>query len=445
MTMSAVGAPPLGPPVAGVEAMPPATGTGASAGTFALLVAAVLAANRQVPTTPPAGGPKSTDVAAQTTTGDGPVREDASSADPDLVPTPPDALPAGIVPMVSGGLTVPLAVAADSVATTAAPLVAAVVAAINPDPVHRAAGPAGADRGIPAGSSLPGTPATAADLSMPTVAAASAAPAAPTHGAAVPTGAGSGDGLPTTAQASPGDARQQTSSDGRGSREAPAQTLPAAVLPGQPSASVSSALSAALREAVALKTSEPDAAPNVTAAAATGQGVVGPAQTTVTSPGAQTTPLPGSPAATAAQLAPAVFAVHQRGVDGTHVMTVDINPVELGPVRLTVALREGQLHVLLAGSSELSREALRAALPELRKLVEATGITAGAFDVHPDQPDTGRPSAGTGGFFRDNAGGGHDGSPRQLPPDHSRPADPPTKPLRRVDVGSGTRSLDLHL
>jgi flagellar hook-length control protein FliK len=99
----------------------------------------------------------------------------------------------------------------------------------------------------------------------------------------------------------------------------------------------------------------------------------------------------GTQPALAGQLVPAIAAVHRRGVDGQHTLTVDVTPEELGPVRLTLEMRAGEVHLHLAGSSEASREALKAALPELRRLLDAAGMSAGALDVRPD--DAGSPSA----------------------------------------------------
>jgi flagellar hook-length control protein FliK len=97
-----------------------------------------------------------------------------------------------------------------------------------------------------------------------------------------------------------------------------------------------------------------------------------------------TPPGPGAPAHLAGQLVPAVSAIHRLGADGTHRVTVDVTPEELGPVRLTVEMRSGEMSLLLAGSSETSREALRAALPELRRMLDAAGMTTGQLDVRPD-------------------------------------------------------------
>lgn len=173
-----------------------------------------------------------------------------------------------------------------------------------------------------------------------------------------------------------------------------------------------------------------------------------PASTSTASVRAAAPTSAGTPAGTAAQLAPAVIAVHRPGVDGTHRLTVDLTPAELGPVRLTVALRGGEMHLLLAGHTEATREALRAALPDLRRLVEAAGLTAGAFDVQPDRPDPHAGWSGSSGGGPDARGGA--GTPHGVP---APPRRPPSTDGTDVLPGAGPkrpaagahRSLDLHL
>ncbi|MGN6331564.1 MAG: flagellar hook-length control protein FliK [Motilibacteraceae bacterium] len=132
-------------------------------------------------------------------------------------------------------------------------------------------------------------------------------------------------------------------------------------------------------------------------------GAAQPLTTPATQPAAAATPAqpaPPAPAATAAQLLPQVAAVYRRGVDGTHRVVVTLTPDEIGPVRLTVQLHHGQLDLALAGSSEAGRDALRAALPDLRRVLEDAGVTTGRLDVRSDLPGSGgQPSwAGASGF-----------------------------------------------
>ncbi|MGQ0632756.1 MAG: NlpC/P60 family protein [Sporichthyaceae bacterium] len=94
-----------------------------------------------------------------------------------------------------------------------------------------------------------------------------------------------------------------------------------------------------------------------------------------------------APAATAAQLANPLFTLHRAGVDGTHRMSVELQPDSLGPVRIEVELSGGQIDLRLAGGSEAARDALRAALPDLRRALESAGITVGATQV--DTADAG--------------------------------------------------------
>ncbi len=110
------------------------------------------------------------------------------------------------------------------------------------------------------------------------------------------------------------------------------------------------------------------------------------------------TPATPTPPTMAAQLAAPITAVHQGGAEGTHVLSVDITPEELGPVRVELELRDGTVELRLAGQSEAARDALRAALPDLRRALEAAGIGTGSFSLGGDggspQPGPGDPQNG---------------------------------------------------
>ena len=156
---------------------------------------------------------------------------------------------------------------------------------------------------------------------------------------------------------------------------------------------------------------------------------------------------PGTPAGTAAQLAGAVFSVHRRGVDGTRQLTVDVTPEDLGPIRLTVTVRAGEVHILLGGSSELSREALRQALPELRKVLEEAGVATGSFDVHPDQPDSRPDWAASAGNSHDSNGsrGSRATGSERSPSAAQTGIDASAGRSPRAVALSSDRALDLHL
>jgi flagellar hook-length control protein FliK len=106
-------------------------------------------------------------------------------------------------------------------------------------------------------------------------------------------------------------------------------------------------------------------------------------------------------------------------------MTVDITPEELGPVRVHVELRDGNVELRLAGHSEAARDALRAALPDLRRALEAAGVGTGAFQISPDSPPSqDRPNQNSAQQHLLQSGGG-DAAPRDggHPRDgHARPA-----------------------
>jgi flagellar hook-length control protein FliK len=122
-------------------------------------------------------------------------------------------------------------------------------------------------------------------------------------------------------------------------------------------------------------------------------------------------------------------------------LTVEITPDELGPVRISVELREGNVELQLAGHSEAARDALRAALPELRRALEAAGIGTGTFNVAPDsqgQPQNGNGQPQTSG----NPQNGH-ARPAWAGLEGRAPHHPEPDPT--PVAGSGGSSLDLQL
>jgi flagellar hook-length control protein FliK len=101
---------------------------------------------------------------------------------------------------------------------------------------------------------------------------------------------------------------------------------------------------------------------------------------------------PAVPASPAAQVAAPVIPLRADG-DGIHRLTVQLHPADLGPVNVLAELRGGDIHLHLAGATEAGREALRAALPELRRELEQAGFQATSLEVAPDllrNPDHGR-------------------------------------------------------
>ena len=160
-----------------------------------------------------------------------------------------------------------------------------------------------------------------------------------------------------------------------------------------------------------------DEAPPVTAtAAAPAPSVTGPA------PRAESATAPAVAQPVAGQLARSV-AVLRGGPDGTHTMTVVLTPEALGPVEVSVTLSHGTVELTLRGAHDHGRAALIDALPELRRDLEAAGLTCSRVDV--DRGRDGSSSAQQQSTGRD-AGGGrgqqHDRGDTGARPWH-RPAD----------------------
>ena len=74
-----------------------------------------------------------------------------------------------------------------------------------------------------------------------------------------------------------------------------------------------------------------------------------------------------------AQLVPEVTRLLSRG-DGLHRLTMTLQPEALGEVRVTLTIRDGEVHVRLAAGTEAQRALLEGA-PELRRVLELAGAS----------------------------------------------------------------------
>lgn len=114
--------------------------------------------------------------------------------------------------------------------------------------------------------------------------------------------------------------------------------------------------------------------PLLTVPVATATRVDGPAPTSATAA--------ATPAAQLVQhLAPL-----RREPDGVHRLTVHLNPAELGPIRVIAEVRGGDIAVHFAGATELGRDALKAALPDLRVQLTNAGFDSCALDLRREAP-----------------------------------------------------------
>jgi len=149
---------------------------------------------------------------------------------------------------------------------------------------------------------------------------------------------------------------------------------------------------------------------------------------------AATVPTTGSQVA--AQVAH-VIAPLRLGPDGSHVVTVELHPAELGSVRVTVELRDGAMHVQLSGGA-VAVDALRSSLPDLRHQLEQLGtpatsidVTAHGFNRSPDQ--------------QPGSTSGTSAQPEREPDQRARSRDPDPLPPHPPKPSAGRALLDLRM
>ena len=65
-------------------------------------------------------------------------------------------------------------------------------------------------------------------------------------------------------------------------------------------------------------------------------------------------------------------------------MTLVLNPENLGPVEVSVTLSKGTVDLTLRGAHELGRAALLDGLPDLRRDLEAAGLSPARLEVDRD-------------------------------------------------------------
>jgi hypothetical protein len=124
-------------------------------------------------------------------------------------------------------------------------------------------------------------------------------------------------------------------------------------------------------------------------------------------PTAPVAPNPGPPQLTpAAQLA-LRLAPLRTGPDGTHQMTIHLNPDELGPITVVAQVKGDRLAVQLTGGTQAGREAMTAALPQLEQDLRDSGFTTLAVNVRQaPQPDPVERPAWAGGPGATGTGAG---------------------------------------
>ena len=89
------------------------------------------------------------------------------------------------------------------------------------------------------------------------------------------------------------------------------------------------------------------------------------------------------------QLVPRIAAL-RTAADGTHRLTLRVEPESMGPVRVVAEIRGDVVRLELHGATDLARESLRSALPDLRRDLAASGLAA-SLDLGADTKQTATP------------------------------------------------------
>jgi flagellar hook-length control protein FliK len=175
------------------------------------------------------------------------------------------------------------------------------------------------------------------------------------------------------------------------------------------------------------------------AAGVLNQGVSGPQAAAPAAPTAATPPAPAPaaiPAPPAAQLAMRIAPL-RLDADGVHRLTVQLHPVDLGPVQVVAEIRNGDINVQLISGTDAGNDAIRDALGDLRRELQDSGFGNCTLDLRQGsaQQEQARQQFGSAGY---PGGGRRDtGSPGS-----AAPATEPVPALRPAAPGSGR--LDVH-
>ncbi|MBB5967308.1 flagellar hook-length control protein FliK [Planomonospora venezuelensis] len=144
------------------------------------------------------------------------------------------------------------------------------------------------------------------------------------------------------------------------------------------------------------------------------------------------TPAPQQPAPPASQVAVHVLPL-RLDPDGIQRLTVHLHPADLGPVSVVAELRNGAVHLQLAGTSDAAFEALRSALPDLKQELEDGGFSSATLDLQREAPggqpgQDRRPLGQQDPAARGNAPAGRTGDVYAAPADEP----PPVRPGSRL-------------
>jgi flagellar hook-length control protein FliK len=141
--------------------------------------------------------------------------------------------------------------------------------------------------------------------------------------------------------------------------------------------------------------------------------------TAAAAPAGQAAPAaPALPTPPAAQLAMRIVPL-RLDADGVHRLTVNLHPADLGPVQVVAEIRNGEISVQLSGATDAGHDALRDALADLRRDLQAAGFTNCTLDLRQGNPQQDQARQG---LPNDNRDGGAPGTPGGSRPAAGEPA-----------------------
>ncbi|MBG0833309.1 flagellar hook-length control protein FliK [Planomonospora sp. ID67723] len=144
-------------------------------------------------------------------------------------------------------------------------------------------------------------------------------------------------------------------------------------------------------------------------------------------------PAPQQPAPPASQIAVHVLPLRQDP-DGIHRLTIHLHPVDLGPISVVAELRNGAVHLQLAGTSDVAFDALRSALPDLKQELEEGGFSSCTLDLQREAPNGGQPGQDRRALDQQGPASGGSAQAGRTGDAFAAPADepPPVRPGSRL-------------
>jgi flagellar hook-length control protein FliK len=116
--------------------------------------------------------------------------------------------------------------------------------------------------------------------------------------------------------------------------------------------------------------------------------------------------------------------------DGIHRLTVQLHPVDLGPVQVVAEIRNGDINVQLTSATDAATDAIRNAINDLRRDLQDAGFGNTTLDLRQGnaQQEQGRQQ------FNAPGGSGNGGRETGSGP---QPQNEPAPAVRRPAPGSG--------